>query len=239
VKTGKLYVVGVGPGDPELLTLKGARLLREAQCICVPKGKEEGSSLALSIINKVVNLDGKEIIEAYFPMRKTRNPDLTHELDPRWAESVKRISDRLEHGVDVVFITLGDPTIYSTFFYLHDKLLEWNRQLNIEIIPCVSSINAAAARTCTSLALGDQTIALLPATYAENLKETIEKFDTVVLLKVHRVFRKVIATLNEMHLTERTIFVSRAGMQDERIVRDVRTLQEEDMDYFSLMIVRK
>ncbi|MBA3071074.1 MAG: hypothetical protein FP829_02750, partial [Nitrospirae bacterium] len=71
--TGKFYVIGVGPGDPELLTLKALRILKAVPCICVPKGREEGSSLALSIVKKALSLDNKEIIEAYFPMRKTRS----------------------------------------------------------------------------------------------------------------------------------------------------------------------
>jgi precorrin-2/cobalt-factor-2 C20-methyltransferase len=117
--------------------------------------------------------------------------------------------------------------------------LEWNRQLDIEIVPGISSINAAAARTHTSLALGGEKIAVLPALYAEDLKELIDIFDTVVLLKVHRVFRKVVNMLDQMRLTRNTVYVARAGMADERVVRDVTTLKEEDMDYFSVLIVKK
>ncbi|HAK88632.1 MAG TPA: precorrin-2 C(20)-methyltransferase, partial [Nitrospiraceae bacterium] len=127
--TGKLYVIGVGPGDPELLTLKAVRVLREVPCICVPKGREEGNSLALSIVQKAriegLTLEGKEIIEAHFPMRKTRNNQESEncELDTKWQETIETVYSRLNKGIDMAFITIGDPTIYSTFFYLYDKLL--------------------------------------------------------------------------------------------------------------------
>jgi precorrin-2/cobalt-factor-2 C20-methyltransferase len=239
MKPGKLYVIGVGPGDPELLTIKGLRILNGISCICVPKGREEGSSLALSIVRKVVDLDNKEIIEAYFPMRKTRESVHGVELDAKWAETVRTVSDRLNKGADMAFITIGDPTIYSTFFYLYDRLIESDPNVDIEIVPGVSSITGAAARAKISLGLADEKIAVLPATYVGNLRETFEKFDTIVLMKVHRVFGKVIEILDDMHLASKAVYVSRAGMEDEKIVRDIKALKEEDMDYFSMVIVRK
>ena len=127
---GKLYAIGVGPGDPELLTLKASRILKGVPCICVPKGREEGSSLALSIVQKALSLEGKEIIEAHFPMRKTKTSRQSEdcELDNKWAETVKNILSRLNKGIDVAFITLGDPAIYSTFFIYMTGCL--NRTLN-------------------------------------------------------------------------------------------------------------
>ncbi len=239
MKPGKLYVIGVGPGDPELLTIKAMRILNGISCVCVPKGREEGSSLALSIVMKIANLDNKEIIEAYFPMRKTRESVHGDELDTKWDETVKMVSDRLKKGADIAFITIGDPTIYSTFFYLYDRLIESDPNVDIEIVPGVSSITASAARAKISLGLADEKIAVLPATYVENLRETFEKFDTIVLMKVHRVLGKVIEILNDMHLASNAVYVSRAGMEDEKIVRDIKALKEEDMNYFSMVIVRK
>jgi precorrin-2/cobalt-factor-2 C20-methyltransferase len=250
--TGKLYVIGVGPGDPELLTLKAVRILKEVQCICVPKGREESSSLALSIVEKALNLDGKEIIEAHFPMRKTKknknregarggdeiSPTLC-ELDTKWQETIETVYSRLNKGTDMAFITIGDPTIYSTFFYLYDKLLELNPELSIEIIPGVSSINTAAARANLSLSLADEKIAILPATYTDNIKETLERFDTIVLMKVHMVFDRVLTILNEMNLTNNAVYVSRAGMADEKIFRNIRDIKETDLNYFSVVIIKK
>ncbi|TAN43314.1 MAG: precorrin-2 C(20)-methyltransferase [Nitrospirae bacterium] len=237
--TGALYVIGVGPGDPELLTLKAVRLLKEAPCICVPKGREEGSSLALSIVEKAVDLKGKEIIEAHFPMRKTKLQGHAEELDAKWQGTVDVVSKKLLSGVNMVFITIGDPTFYSTFFYLYDKLLELIPLLNIEFVPGISSINASASRAKLCLALADEKIAVLPATYTDGIRETLEKFDTVVLMKVHRVFFLVRELLGDMGLLDKAHYIVRAGMADERIFDDLRTVKEEDLNYFSLIVVKK
>lgn len=235
--TGTLYVIGVGPGDPELLTLKAVRILKGVSCICVPKGREDGNSLALSIIKKALSLDRKDIIEAHFPMIKTRSALCG--LDKKWRETVETICGRLKKGIDMAFITIGDPAIYSTFFYLYDRLVELMPELHIEIIPGVSSINASAGRAKVSLALADERIAILPANYPDNLKETIEKFNTVALLKVHKNFDNILHILQEMNLLSNAVYISRAGMEDESIIRDIREVKEEDLNYFSMVIIKK
>lgn len=232
-------MVGIGPGDPELMTLKAARVLKEVPCIFVPKGREEGTSLALSIVRKILNLDNKEIVEAYFPMKKTMGTADTGELDTKWNETVDAVVSRLGRGMDAAFITIGDPAIYSTFFYLYDRLLERMPDLHIEFVPGISSINAAAARAGLYLGLGNDRIAILPANYLDNLQETLERFDTVVLMKVSKVFDTVRDTLIAMGLAAGATYVARAGMDDERIRKDIRTVNEEDLNYFSLVIVRK
>lgn len=253
--TGTLYVIGVGPGDPELLTLKAVRILKTVPCICVPKGKEEGSSLALSIVKKAIDLDDKEIIEAYFPMRKTKRQSAEHRaestekndpgsgpsgLDMKWNETVKMVSGILNKGTDMAFITIGDPTIYSTFFYLHDRLIDLNPELRIEFVPGISSITASAARAGIPLGLADERVAVLPATYStDDLKDVLERFNTVVLMKVHKVFDKVLALLDEMHLTMKATYISRAGMEDEQVIEDIQSLRGKELNYFSTVIVKK
>jgi precorrin-2/cobalt-factor-2 C20-methyltransferase len=240
MKSGRLYVVGVGPGDPELLTLKGMRILNQVSCIIAPKGRKRANSLALSIVKRAVNLDQKDVIEVHFPMVKTGGSGKAGgSLDPELEAIAKSVTERLCHGTDVAFITVGDPTIYSTFFYVCDRLLHHNQDLHVEIIPGVSSINASAAESGTSLGLGDEKIAILPATYVENLREILERFDTVVLLKVHSVFDRVLRLLEEMGLARNAVYVSRVGMENQRIVRDITNLKGEEMDYFSLVIVKK
>ena len=236
---GKLYVIGIGPGDPELMTIKAVRILKEVPCIFVPKGREEGTSLALSIIQKTLSLENKEIVEAYFPMKKTMGTFKTGDLDAKWNQTVDAVVNRLDRGVDTAFITIGDPAIYSTFFYLYDRLLELKPSLNIEIVPGISSINAAAARAGLYLGLGNDRIAILPANYLDSLRETLEQFDTVVLMKVSKVFDTVRDILARMNLSSAATYVARAGMEDERVCKDIRAVKEEDLNYFSLVIVRK
>ena len=251
--TGTLYVIGVGPGDPELLTLKAVRILRTVKCICVPKGREEGSSMALNIIKKIISMDNKELIEAHFPMRKTkasapgspesrksfRGGEHASELDTKWNETVETVLSILNRGADMAFITIGDPTIYSTFFYLYDRLLELNPSLSIEIIPGISSITASAARAGISLGLADERIAVLPATYANDIGMVLEHFDTVILMKVHKVFDQVLAMLDATGLTDKALYISRTGMDDEQVVRNIGTLRGKELNYFSMVIIKK
>jgi precorrin-2/cobalt-factor-2 C20-methyltransferase len=242
--TGKLYVVGVGPGDPELLTLKAVRILKAVPCIFVPKGREEGSSLALSVIEGALDLEGKEIVEIHFPMHKTKKRQEggdaeAEELNLKWKQAAAALYDRLSTGGDAAFVTIGDPTIYSTFFYLCDGLRLVDPSLSIEIIPGVSSINASASRAGISLGLGDESIAVLPATYTDDLTEIIEKFDTVVLMKVYRVFHKLLPVLEKMVLLDRALYVSKAGMKGEKIIRNIRDVKDRDLNYFSMVIIRK
>ncbi len=245
--SGSLYAIGIGPGDPELLTLKAVKRIKESAVLCVPKGREEGTSLALSIVEKAVSLKGKEIIEAHFPMKKTRASSANDVgarhalplLDAKWNETAERITKRIQEGQNVAFLTLGDPTIYSTFFYLYEKLLKQQPAMNIEIIPGVSSINASASRARISLVLGDEKIAVLPANYLGNLKAALETFDTIVLMKVNKVLNDIVRLLTEMGLVERAVCISRAGMDDEKIIHDIREIKEEELNYFSLIIVRK
>ena len=234
-----LYVIGVGPGDPELLTLKGARALGKVGCICVPRGREAGESLALSIVRRVVDLKDKEIVEAYFPMRRMRGGAHPEELEARWNETVRALRERLERDIDTAFITIGDPTLYSTFFYLYDRLLAACPDLRIEIIPGVSSINAAAARARVSLGLGNGKIAILPAPTEADLRAALKAFDTVVVMKVRKVFPTVVAVLAETGMIGKAVYVSRAGMAGELVRRDLASLGIGDLDYFSLVIVRK
>lgn len=249
---GKLYVIGIGPGDPELLTLKAARILNDVPLLLVPKGREEGTSLALSIIDGAVNLHGKEIVELYFPMLKTKREQAQAQagaedqaggdlatLDQKWHSAAETILSALQSGHDAAFITIGDPSIYSTYFYIHELLLAKVADLAIEIIPGISSINASAARAGLSLGLGNERIAILPANYLASLEETLERFDTVLLMKVNKVFETVRNLLIDLRLAETAVYIARTGMADERIIRDLRQVRPEDLTYFSLVIVKK
>lgn len=236
---GRFYVVGVGPGDPELLTIKGARILKEVGCICVPKGRQAGSSLALSIAGKAVDLSGKEIVETYFPMTKTVGPDGGDGLERQWQAAVAAITDRIDKGIDTAFITIGDPAIYSTFFYVCDRLLAARPGLQIEIVPGISSVNASAASAGLSLGLGDDRIAILPANYLADIDGVLDQFSTVVLMKVHTVFKEVVARLADLDLLDQAVYVARAGMEDEIVHRNLASIEAQDLDYFSLIIVRK
>jgi precorrin-2/cobalt-factor-2 C20-methyltransferase len=236
-----LYVIGIGPGDPELLTLKAVRALKEVRCVIVPKGQQEGASLALTIAQGAVDLSNKTIVEVHFPMVKT-TADTTKqaELDTKWKAAAEIILDVLKAYKTAAFITLGDPSIYSTYYYVHPILKDRLPEAEISFVPGISSINASACCASIPLTLGNERLAVLPATYEdEGLEAILRDFDTVILMKVHKVFDRIVAILERLGLLNQAIYISHVGMKDQRIYQDLRGIAETERDYFSLIIVKK
>lgn len=232
---GKLYGVGVGPGDPELLTLKAVRILRKADVIAVPKSKEEADSIALSIVKRAVELSNKETLELMFPMTKDKEI-----LTKAREEAAVALCGRLREGKDVACITLGDPMFYSTFSYLIPLVMERLPNVEIEMVPGISSVMASAAAAVMPLTEADERLAVIPAAYeVEKLKDVLENFDTIVLMKVNRVFDNILGLLKETGLKESAIFIERCGGENQRVVRDISSLKGERLDYLSMVIVYK
>ncbi len=238
---GTLHIIGVGPGDPELLTLKAVRLLKQTPVWLVPKGCREGDSTALNILAQVVDPAGKEVVSHHFPMLKIRmNQPPAPEVAAAWRVAAELVGERLAAGQDVIFPTLGDPAIYSTGFYLCETLLELTPKAKVEIIPGVSAMGSAAASIRQPLCLGDDRLVLLPATFENGrLRETLENFETVVLMKVHRVMDRLVPLLAEMQLLDKAVLVEKSGQEGELISRDLTAAMNREMHYFSTIIVRK
>ncbi|BBA71395.1 precorrin-2 C(20)-methyltransferase [Geobacter sulfurreducens] len=231
----KIYAVGVGPGDPELLTRKAERIIRSADVICAPTGAADAASYALSIVEDLIDPSRQEVLPLVFPMRKDQEG-----LDAFWEEAAAQVAERVRHGRDVAFITIGDPFLYSTFLYLYRIFRERYPELSVEIVPGISSITAAAAAAGVPLGMAAERIAILPTTYEDaELRETLARYDTVVLMKVNRVFDRVYALLKELGLERSGVFVRRVGSADEEVVFDLERLVGEKLDYLSLLIVRK
>ena len=240
---GTLYVVGVGPGDPELMTLKAVRILEHCGVWLAPTAKKDGESTALGIAEGVVARRDKEIITHHFPMKKVRMgqaPD--SEVKTAWDAAAARIVGHLQAGRDVAFPPLGDPAIYSTGFYVCETLFALAPDLPVEIIPGVSSIGASAAAAGQPLCLGDDRLVVIPATFENGrLRETLEQFDSVVLMKVHRVMDRLVPLLTEMNLLDKAVLVERSSQGGQRIRRDLTTALQPNNEphYFSTIIVRK
>lgn len=234
-RIGTFYGVGVGPGDPDLITLKAHRVLTEAPVLCVPKGRQEGASYVRGFISHIQNPERQELIELVFPMTKDRAV-----LEQYWNAGLERVLVPLREGRDVAFVTEGDPFIYSTFMHLYFLVRDRHPEVPIVVIPGVSSINASAAAAGMPLVDGAERLAVLPATYeGDQLAQVFSQFDTVVLLKVNRVFDRVLDLLEELGLAEKAAYIKRCGAPDQEIVRDVRTLRGQELDYLSLLIVKK
>ncbi len=230
--TGKLYGVGIGPGDPELITIKAKRILSEAEVIAFPKTALEKASLAWSIAADQ-GVGGKEQLELLFPMSSDQKV-----LRESWNAAAGRIREKLEEGKRVAFITLGDPTVYSTYMYIHQQLVATGYAA--EIIPGVPSFCAAAAKAGISLAENRETVAILPSADQPNsLAGVLSSFDNIVLMKVSRDWAGLKAVLKAEGLLETAVLASRCGMEGERITTHLEAVDEADLSYFTTVIVKK
>ena len=231
---GCLYGVGVGPGDPELVTLKAMRVLQEVPVICVPQAETSRDSYALEIVKSYLDQDRQEILRLTFP---TDDEEAAGEV---WRGAANSVGERLSNSQDVAFITEGDPMLYSTFSYVLDAVCQNFPEAQVEIIPGVSSVMAAAASAGVPLVTHGQRLAILPAVYGiDDLSEAIANYDTIVLMKVNRTLLQALANLEQLGLAGKGIYVRRASTAREEVVRDLTRLSSEDLDYFSLLIIKR
>ncbi len=229
-----VYAVGVGPGDPELLTRKAERILRSADVILAPVSNPSESSVALDIIREFVDEKRQQIIVHQFPMTSDRA-----RLIPAWQEAAALIAAHAEAGRSVAFITIGDPLFYSTFIYLLRILKERWPHLPVEIVPGISSINAAASEAALPLVEGDEKMVVIPATAGiEVIKAALETYETVVLLKVKPLYAAIMELLRTTGREQRTVFVERVGSQRQKVLTDFSEIAAHSPDYLSLMIIK-
>lgn len=188
----KLYCVGCGPGDPELLTVKAVDLIRNADVIFAPTAREGKPSIALSVVERYINRLTKTV-NLIFPMVKDRES-----LREYWIRNAHDIAGSVRSGKRVVYLTMGDPALYSTWIYVHRELIRNHPDIDVEIVPGVASMFAIAARAKISLAEGEETLAVVPACYdMERVKRTATACDTVIFLKDGRYFDGVIGALGD------------------------------------------
>jgi precorrin-2/cobalt-factor-2 C20-methyltransferase len=227
VTTGRLLGVGVGPGDPELLTVKAVRILQERPVIAyVSAGGRP--SMARRIVAEHLSSGAPEIHIA-LPMRLV--PELAHAA---YDEGAARVGAVLERGRDVAVLCVGDPFVYGSFAQLFERLGE---RYPTEVVPGVASFTAAAAAARTPLAGRSQTLAVLPATLPRDALAThLAGADGVAILKLGRQLAKVRSVLAELGLLQRAIYVEHASTADERVVR-LADLAADEAPYFSLLLL--
>ena len=226
---GRLYGVGLGPGDPELVSLKAARVLSEVHVIFVPKGGRE--SRALSIVREIVG-GGKEVVELPLPM--------FGEDEEKWEEAASAIWERLSRGEDCAFAVEGDPLLYGTFAPILSVFRRRFPEVEIKVIPGITSLSAAAASIPLPLARREERIAILPATYErEDVEEILRKFDTVAFFKVHRSLERILNILERTGVLGDCFLVEEASTGRERVIGDVEEMRRAKPGYFSLLLVRR
>ncbi len=236
-KLGTLYGIGIGPGDPGLITVKGmeiiSRTAAEGGRIYVPEGKFQNGSLAKSILERS-GTDAGAWVELEFPMTTDKT-----ELRNKWREAAERISPFLLSGKDAVFLTLGDPSVYSTWIYLRRELHAAYPEPRCVTVPGIQTANAAAAAHNISLLEGKEKLALLPAPdNPEELKPLLKLFDTLVLYKVGRRFQALKSFLAAEGLTESTWYTEKAGLPEEILSDNIEALPESANGYLSTIIIK-
>ncbi|MEM2759756.1 MAG: precorrin-2 C(20)-methyltransferase [Nitrososphaerales archaeon] len=238
----KLFCVGCGPGDPELLTLKAANIIRTADTIFCPTSRVGRDSIALSIVKPIVNerKDRPEIINLIFPMVKDKAT-----LQKTWRENADQIANKCNEGKAVAYLTVGDPSLYSTFTYIHKELRDRYPLIEVEVIPGVASMFAFASQAKISLAEGEETLAIVPACYdLERVKSTASSCDTVIFLKDGRYFNSVIEMLKKSGFSDDSIIAIAQNVSAEGEVVKVSKLKdvttgEPAEKYFSIMVVKR
>jgi len=226
---GTLYGIGLGPGNSELITVKAWRLLSTVEVIAYPK-PPNGESFARKIAAPFIPEDITEIAITV-PMARDRGP-----AQKAYDEGAKTIANLLEGGKHVAFICNGDPFLYSTFMYLHERL---KQRFEIEIIPGVTSLTAAAAATRRPLAARNEILKVLPAPLDdETLKREIASGDSIIINKVGKHFNRVRTLIESMGLVNKTQVVENATTEFE-VARPLSQISNGDQPYFSTMIIYK
>ena len=228
MEKGTLYGVSIGPGEPELITLKAMNIISNSKYIATPH-TGTGDSLALSIVSQAIDLSDKEIMKLEFPM--TKDKDI---LAKSHEEAASAIADVLDTGNDVAMLNLGDVTIYSTFAYTMDKLLE--KDYNVEVIPGVTSFCASASKLKIGLTTMNEPLHIIPATGID-LREALQMPGSKVLMKIGKSMPKLIEVLKELNLEDNVYAVENCGLENEKIYNNLDEFDGK-MGYFTIVIVK-
>lgn len=240
--SGMLTAIGVGPGDPDLLTVKAVRAIREADIIMCPASGKDRPSIALSVAAPVIDESkNQEIIKLIFPMTKDRDV-----LEDVWKRNARIMAQTVLTGKRVVYLTVGDPYLYSTWIYMHRNLESSHPGMKITVIPGVVSIFTFASKVGVSIAEGAEKVAIIPSCYdLAAVKEIARNAETLVFLKDGRYFDQVIGVLKESGFPDDAVFAIGQDLgTDHEIIRritlgeagDGRTLATK---YFSILVVKR
>lgn len=226
---GKLYGLGLGPGDPELLTLKAHRILTSSPVVAYP-ALEDGDSFARSIVADFLSDRQKEIV-IRIPMTVERAP-----AQQAYDRASLELAQELEEGRDVAVLCEGDPFFYGSFMYLFGRLAE---RYSTSVVPGVTSLTACSAAACAPLAARNDTLAVLPAPLSdEQLESRLRNFDAVAIIKPGRHFGRIHALLDRMELLDQARYVERATLANQRILK-MRDVPDDTVPYFSMILVHQ
>ncbi len=236
-----LIGIGVGPGDPELLTVKAVKAIQNADIIMCPASKEDRPSIALSVVSSIIDKSkNQEIIKLIFPMTKDKDV-----LEQTWKRNAKIMAKKVLSGKNVVYLTVGDPYLYSTWIYMHKDLKENYPEMDISVIPGIVSIFTFAAKIGISIAEGSEKVAIIPSCYdLSSVKEIAKHSESMIFLKDGRYFDQVIKVLKEAGFPDDSIFAIGQDLGTENEIIRKMTLGEVNdgtltTKYFSILVVKR
>jgi precorrin-2/cobalt-factor-2 C20-methyltransferase len=218
----KLYGVGVGPGDKELLTLKAVKVIQSCQVVMAPSGMAGGRSIALEVAEEYIK-EGTEVLVKHFPMGG-------EEQEEKIYSAFKSIEDKLKEGNDVAFLTIGDPFVYSTYIYLLKYIEEMGYET--ETVPGITSFCACASLAKEPLVIGNEPLLIVPGDRIEAIKD--EKY--VVVMKVYKLEEQIINALEEKGFNY--VYIKRAGREGQEVLRDKEEIIK-NKEYMSLIIANR
>ena len=237
----KLFCVGCGPGDPELLTVRAANVIMNAEVIFAPTAREGKPSIALSVVERYIDKNTKTA-NLVFPMVKDKES-----LKDYWKRNADEIAAAVRSGKRVVYLTVGDPALYSTWIYIHRELKKNHKDVEVEIVPGIASMFAIAAKAGISLAEGEETVAIVPACYdMERVRRTAAACDTVIFLKDGRYFDSVIEMLGQSGFPEdaniaiaQDISAEKGEILEQKKLSELLGKKGPTEKYFSIMVAKK
>ncbi|MBF0111101.1 MAG: precorrin-2 C(20)-methyltransferase [Desulfamplus sp.] len=233
-QSGKLYGVGVGPGDPELLTLKAVRIINEADVIFTAASAKRDYSLALEIVRP--HLSSKAIIKSLsFTMTKDKEA-----TEAAWDSNAEEIAKVLRDGKNAAFLTLGDPMTYSTFGYILKSLKGVMPDAKVETIPGITSFHAAAARLNRTLVEAEESLLITSGAYGgDQLLRVGQSIENIVMLKAYKNIKQNNEALKKAGFFKNSVAISRCGREGEEIIENLDELEIRTPDYWTLVIAGK
>jgi precorrin-2 C20-methyltransferase/precorrin-3B C17-methyltransferase len=233
--SGRLYGVGIGPGDPELITFKAARVIASAHVVAYHAGPDK-PSLAREIAARHVRAEQIELPLIY-PMTVGPSPDgrpYDEVLRDFYMQAEQALATHLDAGRDVAVLCEGDPMLFGSYMHLHVRLA---RRYETEVVPGVTSPLAAAAALGAPLAFRDEAVAILPGTMGEDeLARRLAESDAAVIMKLGRQFPKAVRALTRAGLIDRALYIERASMAKQRI-RPIAEVDPAEVPYFAIILV--
>jgi precorrin-2/cobalt-factor-2 C20-methyltransferase len=233
-KAGILYGIGVGPGDPDLITIKAAKILNRVDIVFAAASTKNDHSLAVNIAREHIP-DSATVKKLRFPMTRDKI-----ETRRAWKEHALTIIAELEKGQNAAFLTLGDSMTYSTYGYILKNVQTLAPHLEVQTVPGITSYQAAAARLNTPLVEGEESLMVISgATGGNRLRELCGKPENVVFLKAYRNVPDIKAAIDETGSYPKSVGIKSCGQQNEEIIDDIGELSQRKPDYWTLIISKQ